>query len=385
MGDRHKSLPVVTGSTRDPIERLADGDSSGVIGELRERLAREPDEASTWLRLGAVYLAIGHLPEAEEALSRSVALDDGDVEARMLLADALTALGRADAAAFQLIQARRLSPNDPRIHRQLGAVFLGKRLFDKAESCLAKASELDPADARVPFLRGLVCDARLDSAAALAHYRRAVELDPDAVDPRCTLADALAAMGELAEALRHLEEALRRDRTNTRIAQNLEVLRRGLRSLESHRLLGKAEAELERTLLVRRCGLERRGEPASETDATVSYHSAEVSLFVRYEASRIASLSLVLVDPLTAAQTKDALFDVMVVTPSGVSERADLATAITLTFLREALGCPMTRAAELYTRVLGLREATSFSGCRIELKEFDSGDGLLVGLEVTLA
>jgi cytochrome c-type biogenesis protein CcmH/NrfG len=72
MVDARRSLPVLAAGERDPIERLAGGDSAGVIEELQRALSHEPGDEVAWLRLGAVFLAIGHLPEAEEALARTV-------------------------------------------------------------------------------------------------------------------------------------------------------------------------------------------------------------------------------------------------------------------------------------------------------------------------
>lgn len=385
MADVRKTLPIVSSDERDPIARLADGDSAGLVEDLKRALERDPDDSVVWLRLGAVYLAIGHLPEAESALTRSVELDGADVEARLLFADALSHLRKLDAAAFQLVQARRVAPRDARVHRQLGVVFLEKGLHDKAEASLSAAAELDPTDARTPFLRGLVCDVRKDHAAALPHYRRAVDLDPGSVDARCTLADAMAAMGELASAARELEAAQRLDRTSTRIAQNLEVLRRALRDLEAHRLLGKRESDLETSALVTRAQLKRAGHVEDQGERRVRYRSAALELLVRYDGDVIAGLTLVLLDPDRAARTIDEAFEVTVVSRAGRAERADLATAASLTFLREALGCPLTRASEVYASLLRDGQAVVWAGVAVSLRSVELGDVTRVGLDVSLA
>lgn len=369
---------------RDPIDRIAAGDSAGVLDELRRRVEVEPDDAVAWLRLGAVFLAIGHAPEAEGALARAVECDGDDVEARLLFADALTRQKKLDAAAFQLVQARRAAPGDARVHRQLGIVLLDKGLHDKAEMALAAAAELDPTDPRIPFVRGLVADARRNPAEALAHYRRAVELDPDAIDARCTLADAMAAMGEIAEAAHQLEEALRRDRTNTRIAQNLDVLRKGLRELAGRRLLGKSEADFERSMLVQRGQLKRAGRIEAGGLPQTRYRASLVEVWLAHEEERVTAFTIVLPDPERAARTPDAEFEVTVVSRTGASERADFATAVTLTFLREVLGCPMTRASELYAQLLREPRPMEWSGVRLEWCEVPLGDAMRIALRASL-
>jgi Flp pilus assembly protein TadD len=372
-------------SDDEQLERLAAGDSAGVIEELTRALEADPEDAVSWLRLGAVYLTIAHGVEAEQALARAVALDGDDVEARLCYADALARLEKHDAAAFQLVQARRIAPDDARVHRQLGIAFFDKQLFDKAAASLARAAELDPRDPRAPFVLGLIADARRDPAGAIAHYRRAVALDPDSVDARCTLADALATMGELHEAAHELEEAQRRDRTNVRIAQNLEVLRRGLRELESHRLLGKSEADFERSALVQKGQLKRKGTvPRGEAQA-VRYGTELAEVWLEIDGATLTRLTLVLPDPPRAAAAPGTAFDVTVVGKNHASERADYATAATLTFLRETLGCPLTRAGEIYAALLRDQKPVAWAGARIAWTRVTLGERELVGLCVETA
>ncbi len=87
------------------------------------------------------------------------------------------------------------------------------------------------------------------------------------------------------------------------------------------------------------------------------------------EAHAIASLLLVLTDPDRAARAEDDVFRVTVVTADSRSAPADFATAITLTFLREALGCPMTQASALYARLLGGEAPLEWGGASLT---FDS-------------
>jgi hypothetical protein len=79
-------------------------------------------------------------------------------------------------------------------------------------------------------------------------------------------------------------------------------------------------------------------------------------------AGRIARMMLVLPDPDRAAKKRDNVFRVTVVGTSGRREPANYATAVTLTFLRETLGAPMTQASELYKRLLGGERSIEWSG-----------------------
>jgi tetratricopeptide (TPR) repeat protein len=364
--DDRKRLPTIAAAPADPLERLALGDSASVISALRAELATAPDDEVAWLQLGMSYLFIDHVAEAIDALERAVALDGDVITARRHYAHALSRAGRHDEAAFQLVQARRLAPDDPEVRKALGIVFYDKRLFDKAIVELGRAVDLAPEDARARFALGLCHEAKNDYAAAIARYREAVRLCPELSEAHRTLADALAAMGELSEALAELEAALRVDRTNAAIAQNLEIVKSAVRELEARRLLGKTEAELERSTLVERTQLKRRARSAVEDGFCLWYRADLLELWLRCDPQGvIRRLTLVLPDPARAAETSGAIFEVTVVSEDGRSRPANFATAATLTFLREALGCPMTRAGELYARLL--REPGGFAWGGVQL------------------
>jgi hypothetical protein len=79
----------------------------------------------------------------------------------------------------------------------------------------------------------------------------------------------------------------------------------------------------------------------------------------------IAELTLVLPDPERAAKARDAVYGVTVVGKDGRRGAADFATAVTLTFLREALGVPLTQAGVFYGRLLAGEAAVDFAGARV--------------------
>jgi hypothetical protein len=105
-------------------------------------------------------------------------------------------------------------------------------------------------------------------------------------------------------------------------------------------------------------------------------------------AGRIAKMMLVLPDPDRAAKKRDNVFRVTVVGTSGRREPANYATAVTLTFLRETLGVPMTHASELYARLLGGERSIEWGGARLRFASVPRPDregDAMHGLSVTLA
>ncbi len=80
-----------------------------------------------------------------------------------------------------------------------------------AEQLLAQIAEVWPADARIPFLRGLAARARGDERAAVAHFRAALDLDPDGDRARYELAKSYAALEDWDQAAFHFRFVLGSD------------------------------------------------------------------------------------------------------------------------------------------------------------------------------
>jgi tetratricopeptide (TPR) repeat protein len=375
-------------------QHALEGDVEGAIGELRGILEESPEDETAWLTLGMVFSSAGRWGEASEALGRAVELDGNVFAARMAFARALEKDGKLDDAAFQLLKAEKLAPTDPRPLKELGAVFYKKGLYDKAAQFLTRARGVAPGDARVWYALGLAQEARRDPGAAIAAYREAIRVDPKFADAHKTLADVLATMGEHEQAIGVLDDLLRVERTNEQAAINREVLTRALREMRERRLLGKTEKEIERCALVQEGQLKRRGHiPRSDGDpenvvSVVRYGTGLAEMLVGLTAQgTIGRLMLVLVDPRKAAKKRDTVFRVTVVGTSGRREPANYATAITLTFLREALGAPMTQASELYARLLGSEKTIDWSGARLgfcSVSRPDEPDETMHGLSVSL-
>jgi cytochrome c-type biogenesis protein CcmH/NrfG len=387
--------PDPTPPLHEVTQRALDGDVEGSVRELRDILERSPDDETAWFTLGMVLSSGGRWREASEALAKAVELDGDVLAARMAFARALEKSGKLDDAAFQFLKAERLAPGDVRPLKELGAVFYRKGLYDKSVQFLTRARGAAPDDARVWYALGLAQEARRDPGAAIASYREAVRLDPKFGDAKKTLADVLASMGEHEQAIVVLDDLLRLERTNEQAAINREVLAKALDDMRARRLLGKTEREIERSALVQEGQMKRRGHiPRSDGDpadvvSVVRYGTSLFEVLVGLTgAGTVERMMLVLPDPDKAAKKRDTVFKVTVVGTSGRREPANYATAVTLTFLRETLGAPMTQASELYARLLGGEGTIDWSGARLGFASVprpDRPDEALHGLSITLA
>jgi len=338
-------------------------------------------------------LASGDAEGAIDLLADAVEQTPDDPTLRLEYGLALEAAGDLDAAAYQLLQADRRSPDTAAILRASGVVFYKKGLYDKAAQFLGRAAKVAPDDARAFYSLGIVHDARRDPGAAIAAYRTAIRIDPKFLDARRTLIDALAALGEHAQAIAAIDELLAVHPRDEQAAQNREVLKDTLEHMIDHRLLGKLELDLERSALVQEGALKRKG---VLPDGFVRYAGKLADLLVSYDAatarSPIKALMLVLPDPQRASSARDASFGVTVVGQDGRRVPADYATAVSLTFLREALGVPLTQAGLFYQRLLAgeSKIEVGFASVRFasrphSTREGEEQHGLLCELEAGLS
>ncbi len=369
-------MPTAAETRAGALDQLVAGDTAGGITDLRAYLESEPEDGEAWLALGTAYGAIAHTVQAADALRRAVDLaadDDERVEARLAYARALARLGKLDDAALHLVQAARIEPPDPRVLRELGVVFYDKRLYDKAALSLGRAVATAPADARAWYALGLAHEARRDTVAAIAAYREAVRQDGTLLDARLTLADALAGIGEHELAIAELSAVLAMHRTHEKAAQNRDVLSRALVEMRAHRLLGKTANELEASALLVQGAFRNKGPVNSDDGTTVRYAAPLIELYATFASGggtgTIRALLLVQTDPDRAARSEDDAYKVTVLDAEGQPKRVDVGTAATLTFLREALGCPLTQASLLYARLLVGESALEWGGAKID---FDS-------------
>lgn len=355
------------------LRHLERGDTAGGITDLKAHLAEEPEDDGAWLALGTAYASIGHFGDAVRALKEAVELDGDVLDSRLAYGRALAKVGKLDDAAFQLLRANRIDPDDARVLYELGVVFYDKHLYDKAEGFLARAVEASAgaAKARARYALGLTLEAKKDIAGAIAAYRDAIALDGRLTDARRTLADALATIGEHERAVEELTRLLEIERTNEQAAKNREVLLRALAEMKARRLLGKTEREIESSALVQEGQLQRKGKVPEEVPGTqvVRYARPLFELYVTLDGeAAVDAMTLVLTDPARAAAEEDEAFRVTAIGDDGKARTTNLATAMSITFVREALGCPMTQASALYARLLAGEPSVEWGGAALAWK-----------------
>jgi tetratricopeptide (TPR) repeat protein len=263
---------------RDPSygeARLRLGDAylnQGLVASAMVEFVRAadllPDDVDAQLHATRSLLRARRFDEAWARADRILRLEPRNVEALIASAAATARMADVVHGVFEIQQALRLHPSDPRVRMMLGTLQGTSRSFVEAEAAFTRAVELAPKS--IDTLRALAVfywrSGRLHEAETW--LRRTVDLQPMVLDSRQLLASFLVATGrseEAEEPLRTLVETTRTAAAQLALADYyvLQDQRDHARSL-LERLAGRDAAAMTqvRLRLARIHYLERRTEEA---------------------------------------------------------------------------------------------------------------------------
>jgi tetratricopeptide (TPR) repeat protein len=208
---------------------------------LREYLATADDDAAAWFNLGFAETALGNKAAAEEAYSKTLAIDPKIFPAQLnlgmllvtekrpsdalshlkaavelkpthpraaaLYADALAATGDRAAARLAYDVALALDPAAASTLAASGRLAIDEKDYPLAEQQLARATELSPKDpnARLELARVYELSGHGDRAATV--YRAFLKDDPTFAPAHRRLGQILVEQNKLDEAIGEFEEA----------------------------------------------------------------------------------------------------------------------------------------------------------------------------------
>src|SRR5579862_8057583 len=168
------------------------------IAELHQAIAREPNNAELFYRLGECCWRSGDFGKAIHAFERALALNPNHFTAYRRAADAAKEQAERAAAAGDAKASRDL--------KKFAAMYLlalGKRqhqqYLDAAEATLREAIALDPKCAEAFWALGAFLESRGHSSEAEKPLRRAIALDPHMAHAYVGLGNTLQSRGRFAE------------------------------------------------------------------------------------------------------------------------------------------------------------------------------------------
>ncbi len=196
---------------------LAAGGAGPTSGEELERLALDPAALPSELRAHARWLVDhGNAARALAGLDTLVVAHPEDLEARVLRAEALIALGKPDPARWALTAVVGEASPPAAAYRMLAALLLAEGRFGEAAQRAAEGEAIAPEDPELAHLHGEAARDAGDPDAARAAFQRERDLAPDRVEPWLALGDLELRAGLPDAALPWFEQARALDATDWR-------------------------------------------------------------------------------------------------------------------------------------------------------------------------
>lgn len=185
------------------------GDTQREIKLLKQVSALEPQSPQLLASIGETLLARGETESGIQALQSSGDLLPEDLETQLKLAAGYTTAGDHDRAIELLTKLQASHPEEPAVWLVTGVAHSASGDTERAESAFKQALGVAPG---YPLAAHNLAEIELklnkDPEAARAYYKQVLEYDPDHIHTLLALAALAEGLGNRAEQIARLEEAI---------------------------------------------------------------------------------------------------------------------------------------------------------------------------------
>lgn len=169
-------------------------------------------EAKKHFQLGKMFLQEGQLEKAVEEYKRALVYAPQFPDVHFHLGVAYEYKGAYQEAALQFQKAISLHETYAEAHLHLGVVYFRQRQYERAKKKLHEVLEMDESQPLAYFYLGEAMYEESKSGLgsieeALPYYQKAIEKDPQLVEPRLSLGKIYRKLGRTEEAERVFQEA----------------------------------------------------------------------------------------------------------------------------------------------------------------------------------
>ena len=161
-------------------------DASLALVLLQGLVARQLASFDSLQSLGLMYKSTGRLAEARQTLEAAAQLQPSSVPNLLELARVADEQKDYTGALGYLAHAREIEPSNAAIHFLWGMICVEENLAEEAYQALKKAVHLDPNNAYYNYALGAVASQREDASESIPYFQKYCELKPH--DPRGRLA-----------------------------------------------------------------------------------------------------------------------------------------------------------------------------------------------------
>jgi tetratricopeptide (TPR) repeat protein len=155
---RIEAAEVVAGTPADSLPTAAGEALGRAINEYVAAQELNADRPEAHLNLALLFVRQKQYAWAKSELDNALSLDPAFAPAAVNLADLDRELGREDEGERILVDAIRRSPGDASLEHALGLLLVREGRESDALAHLAKAAQLDPANARFAYVYAIALD-----------------------------------------------------------------------------------------------------------------------------------------------------------------------------------------------------------------------------------
>ena len=192
-------------------QKTPTSDKPASLAQLQDQVAKNPNDARLYIALGLAHWQRHDFQHALEAFQHAVKLDPHSADAHNWLGVALLENGDFDASIAEFRQTIALDPKYTRAYANLGSALNKSGQLDEAVKVFEKAVALEPKSPVAHMNLGVALRAKGDTNGALRELRFVAEREPDDASVQFTLGQILQQSGNAPAAIDAFENAVRLD------------------------------------------------------------------------------------------------------------------------------------------------------------------------------
>ncbi len=185
-----------------------EGKTDSAATNYRQAVALKPEHAEAHANLGIVLIEQGKLDAAVTSFERALEIKPDTSLTHSNLGVALQKQGKIDAALASYNRALELDSDNAEAHNNLGIALVKQRSYERAADSYARALTLRPAFAEAHCNLGYALFKSGQLARAHEHLGKAIQLNPDYKEPHVNLAEIFIAQKNDEAAIASYKRAL---------------------------------------------------------------------------------------------------------------------------------------------------------------------------------
>jgi len=189
--------------------------------QLRAAIQMNPNDPEAYTALGMIQGKSGRGGEAVESFRKVVALQPASADAHLNLGIALVDQYDRTGGFKEFQEAARLAPQSPAAHYNLGRFYFETAKYEDARKELEEALRLEPNDAPALYFLALAAKQDNDLPRSSELFEKLLAVQPENPDAQFLLGQNLEHQGNSSEAVAHWKLALQADPNYSQALYNL--------------------------------------------------------------------------------------------------------------------------------------------------------------------